>query len=129
MNGARKYCEVFKNAEQVGSLYILPHYHARGKTFRVYVLPAGEAAIENGGINPPLNRDAVEVYGQTGGDAGWSEWYGWIYKGPWVGVFNALYDTRVKNIEGALLAMGVRERMTYIEDRKRKIALLDAYEG
>jgi hypothetical protein len=94
MKGANEYCKYFRKAEQVGRLYILPHYHARGKTLRIYVLPEGEMAIENAGINPPLNKDAVEVYGVVGGNLGWTEKYGWIHEGPWQGDFEKIYKDR-----------------------------------
>ena len=52
MKGADEYCRLFNKAEQHGRLYLLPHYHTRGKTFRIYVLLEGEAVIPNGGFNP-----------------------------------------------------------------------------
>jgi len=88
--------KVFKQAEQIGRLYLLPSKHARGNTFRIYVLPAGEEVIENAGINPPLNKDAVEVYGITGGQAGWTETYGWLHEGKWQSDFEALYQERLE---------------------------------
>jgi hypothetical protein len=98
MNGARNYCSIFKKAEQIGRLYILPHYHARGKTFRIYVLPDGESVIKNGGITPPLNKDAVQVYGAISGQLGWTESYGWRTHGKWVQDFEAIVDERAKEI-------------------------------
>ena len=93
MNGAREYCKLFRKAQQIGRLYMIPSHHARGKTFRIYVLPEGEKVIENGGINPPCNVDAVEVYGVIGGQRGWSESYGWLHRGPWQADFFSMCDT------------------------------------
>ncbi len=98
MKGADKYCGVFKTAEQIGRLYILPSSHARGATFRVYVLPKGVDVIENGGHNPPLNRDAIEVYGVTCGQRGWTEEYGWLNKGKWIDDLEAIYEERKETI-------------------------------
>lgn len=94
MKGARKYCELFKKAEQIGRLYILPHFHARGKTFSIFVLRKNESVIENHGINPPLNNGAVEVYGVVSGNLGWTESYGWIHHGKWVSDFEKIVAER-----------------------------------
>lgn len=83
MKGADEYAQLFTEAIQIDRLYLLPGEHARGKTFRIFVLPEGEKVIENGGINAPLNKDAVEVYGITGGQPGWTETYGWLHDGEW----------------------------------------------
>lgn len=80
MKGARKYAGLFKTG-QYGSLYLVSGEHARGKTFRIYVLPRGEAALPNHN-NPPLNSNAVEVYGVIDGQRGWTESYGWLQEGP-----------------------------------------------
>lgn len=84
MQGTKRLHNAFNKAEQIGRLYFLPHYHARGNTFRIYILPEGEEVIENHGINPPLNKDAVEVFGVNSGNPGWTESYGWLHAGPWV---------------------------------------------
>ena len=99
MEGAKEYCRLFEKAEQFDRLYLLPHCHARGKTFRIYVLPEGEDAIENGGINPPLNDGVVEVYGVVGGNPGWSEEYGWLHKGKWQEDFRQICHYRRKVLE------------------------------
>ena len=82
MQGAREYANLFRSVQQRGRLYVVPGCHARGKTFHVYVLPEGEAANAFG-ANPPVNKDAVEVYGAISGQCGWDEVYGWIHYGPW----------------------------------------------
>lgn len=83
MVGAREYAQLFRHTVQIGRLYLVVGRHARGYEFRIYVLPEGEKAIPNGPHNPPLNRDAVCVYGITGGQPGWTETYGWLHRGPW----------------------------------------------
>ncbi len=88
MNGAREYSKLFKKTHQEGKLYFVVSSHARGRTFRVYVIPSGEDAIRNGSSNPPLNHDAVEVYGVISGQCGWTECYGWTHKGKWQDDFN-----------------------------------------
>lgn len=127
MKGARKYCEVFKKAEQIGRLYILPGSHARGRTLSVYVLPAGEKVVENAGINPPLNNDAVEVYGIISGHPGWTEAYGWLYQGPWQQDFEKIFADR-------RLALDIQKQKASLDDieateakEKRKLALLSDY--
>jgi hypothetical protein len=87
MVGADEYYNVFRKTQQIGKLYIVLGDHARGKTFRVFILPEGEVAKPNGSMNAPLNKDSVEVYGITCGQAGWSEHYGWLHSGPWVNDF------------------------------------------
>lgn len=83
MKGADEYHNLFRHTQQIGSLYLVVASHARGKTFRVFVLPNGEKAIPNGDCNPPLNPGNVEVYGIVGGQPGWTEIYGWLHEGPW----------------------------------------------
>lgn len=89
MEGAREYAELFTTG-QYGKLYIVSGDHARGRTFRIQVLPAGEKAIPNGESNLCLNNDAVLVYGERGGRLGWTEYYGWIHKGTWEADFERL---------------------------------------
>lgn len=89
MNGAREYAELFATG-QYGKLYLTSGHHARGKTFRIQVLPDDEKAVGNGENNQCLNEDAVEVYGITGGNPGWTETYGWLRTGKWVDDFNKM---------------------------------------
>ena len=88
MKGAYEYNILFKESHQKGRLFFVVSDHARGTTFRVFVLPAGEDAIKNGSSNAPLNSNAVEVFGQIGGNLGWTDFYGWIHKGKWQDDFN-----------------------------------------
>lgn len=113
MKGAREYCRLFGRAEQHGRLYLVPHHHARGKTFRIYVLPECEMAIPNGDFNPPLNKDAVEVYGIISGDPGWSEVYGWLHEGPWQDDFKMICGNRERE-----LRLLEKKREVEIENRR-----------
>lgn len=96
MNGARHYANLFKTG-QYGKLYFVSSEHARGKTFRIFILPENEKAIENGN-NAPLNKDSVEVFGAIGGQLGWNEYYGWIHRGKWVDDFELLVKHREEEI-------------------------------
>lgn len=89
MKGARRYASLFKTG-QYGRLYIVSGHHARGKTFRIYVLPEGEDGVPNGCGNPCLNKNKVEVYGVISGQPGWTETYGWLHKGKWCDDFEEL---------------------------------------
>ena len=115
MKGADEYCRLFNKAEQRGRLYLLPHYHARGKTFHIYVLPNGEAVVPNGGFNPPLNKDAVEVYGIVGGQPGWTEVYGWLHEGPWQEDFKTMCYNRERELR-------LQEKQREVAREKRKEA-------
>jgi len=94
MKGADKYCEVFKENEQIGRLAFVPGEHARGKTFEIFVLPEGVQAKWNGRNNSPLNKDTVEVFGVVSGDPGWTEEYGWKHEGPWIDDVKTIYEGR-----------------------------------
>jgi uncharacterized protein CbrC (UPF0167 family) len=41
-----------------------------------------------------LNKNAVEVYGVTSGNPGWTETYGWLHTGKWVEDFERLVAER-----------------------------------
>lgn len=96
MKGADKYCTLFQETQQIGRLYLVVTEHARGKTFRIFILPKDVKAIPNGSQNPPLNKDVVEVYGVVAGNPGWTESYGWLHDGPWQNDFKNLVNTRIK---------------------------------
>ncbi len=127
MKGAREYANLFSKAVQIGRLYILPHYHARGKTFRIYVLPEGESVVENAGINPPLNAESVEVYGIVGGNPGWTESYGWIHRGKWQDDFNRIVAEKVLQKEEDEANAQVKY-FNNLKDKDNHIkSLLDSY--
>ena len=96
MRGARNYANLFSTG-QYGNLYFVSSEHARGKTFRIFVLPNNEKAIPNGD-NSPLNKDCVEVFGAIGGQLGWTEYYGWIYRGFWVEDFEILVKNKEEDV-------------------------------
>ena len=93
MQGAKEYANLFETG-QYGRIYLVSGSHARGKTFRIFVLPEGCEAKPNGQHNAPLNGDAVEVYGVTCGNPGWTEAYGWLHKGKWQDDFAKLVEIR-----------------------------------
>lgn len=114
MKGANRFCEAFKDTQQTGRLYLVVSSHARGPTFRIFVLPDGDSAMPNGSGNPPLNKDAVEVYGATSGQCGWDETYGWLHEGKWQDEFLTLYkEAEAKNNKD-------RENTTRQIDDKKK---------
>ena len=126
MRGAREYANMFKTG-QYGRLYIVSGSHARGKTFHIFVLPAGETAIGNGPNNASLNKDAVEVYGIISGQPGWTENYGWIHEGRWIDDFSNLCAVRkcdLENIEADIQrGLSERDKLTTL----RKLELLATY--
>jgi hypothetical protein len=126
MKGAREYAGLFKTG-QYGKLYITSFYHARGKTFRIQVLPEGEKAKSNGPGNPCLNKDAVTVYGIVLGQSGWNEKYGWLYKGPWQEDFYKLVEKRKKEIENREEIEKKRKQEKEEAERQRIKNLLDQY--
>jgi len=98
MQGAKEYANLFTTGTY-GKLYIVSSSHARGKTFRIYVLPDGEGFIHNGPSNGPLNSNAVEVYGPVSGQLGWSEVYGWKHLGQWVSDFSDIVQIRLQELK------------------------------
>ena len=125
MQGAREYATMFCTGQH-GRLYLSSHYHARGKTFHIYVLPEGEAALPNG-PNGPLNKDAVEVYGITGGQPGWTETYGWLHRGKWEQDFAALVEARRAEIAAGVARREQEKADAEDAERQRKASLLAAY--
>src|SRR6185295_16857180 len=103
---------------QYGRLYLASGSHARGKTFHIYVLPRDEKAIENAN-NGPLNTNAVEVYGITGGQPGWTETYGWLKQGPWQQDFYKLVAARKAEVE-AQLKDEEKRKAEIIKSRKER---------
>jgi hypothetical protein len=92
MKGARLYADAFRVSDQEGKLVWCIGSHARGKTFRLFVLPEGEVADWRAGKhNAPLNHAKVEVYGVVSGNPGWTEEYGWLHEGKWQDDFMAIY--------------------------------------
>ena len=114
MQGAREYARYFEGEEIVGRLKVVSSSHARGSTFHVYVLPPAE---EPEGV-------AVEVYGITGGNPGWTETYGWLERGPWQDDFLAEVGRRRGIVEEKEeLRKLEKDRMDAIEATRRRATL------
>lgn len=128
MVGAREYANLFEKG-QYGRLYIVPGSHARGRTFRIQVLPEGEKARPNGGENLCLNPDAVTVYGVVGGRPGWTESYGWMHNGPWVQDFEAMVAERRSTLESESAQNSKRIAEIKEERLAREKELLSSYRG
>lgn len=126
MQGAREYAKLFSTG-QIGRLYIVSGSHARGKTFQIYVLPEGMEAKPNGPNNPPVNCDAVEVYGITGGQPGWTEQYGWLHIGRWQEDFAAIVESRKKELAAKAMTSDERNRINELAEKQRIAALLASY--
>lgn len=81
-------------AYQFENIVFLLHDHARGKTFKIWIYEKPE-------ITDYINEEHLEVYGITGGDAGWTETYGWTKTGSWIEYiekyFNSLIEFRKDN--------------------------------
>jgi len=126
MKGARQYAEVFETGQH-GRLYLVSSCHARGRTFHIYVLPQDEKAIPNGTSNPPLNNNAVEVYGVTSGHSGWTEVYGWLHEGPWQDDFMTLIDKKRLEFQRKNTAMLGAKAKKEDAEKKRQVDLLATY--
>ena len=126
MNGARQYAELFKTG-QYKRLYIVSGSHARGRTFHIFVLPKDEKAISSGPNNPPLNKNAIEVYGVIGGHPGWTEGYGWLHDGKWQGDFIQMVKQRKNEIEAETKARDARRAEKVVEEEAKAADLLATY--
>ena len=119
-----EYCMVFPNGiRQYEKLVIVNGSHAHGKVFRVFVLPGGKLVEPSGGLNAPLNADAVEVYGVTGQDSQRYNQFGWIHEGPWMANLNTIYIRLRQEQYNARIAKAAKNDID-IADRAAKIALL-----
>ena len=122
MKGARKFAKLF-DTDQYGKLYIVSGDHARGRTFRIQVLPKGVIAKKNGAGNLCLNTDAVEVYGVVSGNPGWTEEYGWLHEGKWQDDFQQLVEEKEHEVglKEAKNNASKEERRLYEGRRKREL--------
>jgi len=126
MKGAREFASLFETG-QYGKLYLVSGEHARGKTFRIQVLPKGEEAIPNGSNNLCLNKNAVTVYGEIGGHSGWTEYYGWLHNGPWENdLVELVSEVRIRN-ESKVLERLKRLASEEETEANRVAELLKAY--
>ena len=122
MRGASEYARMF-STKQHGKLFLISGSHARGKTFNIWILPSDEPINEM----PWTIKNAVEVYGITGGQPGWTETYGWLHDGKWKDDFAKLVAARKIEMEEA---KAERERATAEKEKtatERITALLAAY--
>ena len=122
MRGATEYARMFCT-KQHGKMFLVSGSHARGETFHIWILPTDEPIMKM----PWTVKDAVEVYGITGGQPGWTETYGWLHDGKWKDDFAKLVAARKIEIDEA---KAERERATAEKETaatERKIALLAAY--
>lgn len=126
MRGAREYTQLFPTG-QYGRFYLTSGSHARGSTFHIQILPEGETAIPNGPNNLCLNKEAVEVYGITGGQPGWTETYGWLHNGKWVEDFEQLVQQRKTQIEDQWLKHLASAMAKEEAEKQRVKVLLDSY--
>lgn len=122
MQGAREYASLFCTGQH-GRLFLVAGSHARGRIFHIWVLPADTVIT---GM-PWSVRDAVEVYGITGGQPGWTETYGWLHKGPWQEDFAALVAQRRKEIENGLARREQEKAAKDAAERARVNRLLESY--
>ena len=125
MNGS-SFAQLFETG-QYGRFYFVSGSHARGKTFRIFLLPNGEKAIPNGKHNPPCNKDAVEIYGVISGNPGWTESYGWIHKGAWCEDFAAMVKLREEEIESKKRQEEMSKSQAKANERERINVLLSSY--
>jgi hypothetical protein len=122
MNGAREYAPLFKTG-QYGRLFIASSRHARGYEFNVWVLPDGIEVPQ--GSYP--GSAAVKVYGPLGGQLGWTEWYGWLHKGPWQDDFERLVAERRAAIASAEERQRQNNSLKAQERAAEQAAILTSY--
>lgn len=122
MKGATEYSGLF-TIEQVGRLYIVPGSHARGETLQIWAMPSEEPYAKM----PWTHPEAVEVYGVTGGQLGWTECYGWLHAGKWQEDFAALVEKRKALREELRIAREQEKAAAEATERDRKSQLLRNY--
>jgi len=62
-----------------GNIIYVTSSHARGECFHIYLIEDTNYTDEQ------IRNNAFEVYGIIGGQPGWTEEYGWLREGAWVG--------------------------------------------
>ncbi len=122
MQGAREYATMFSSGQH-GRLYLTSGQHARGKEFHIWVLPSDEKVA---GM-PWIVSGAVEVYGITGGQPGWTETYGWLHRGKWEQDFAALVEARRAEIDAGVARRAQEKADAEAAERQRKASLLATY--
>ena len=126
MKGARKYAQLFETG-QYGKFYLVSGNHARGLTFHIQILPEGKEALPNGSNNLCRNNDAVEVYGVIGGNPGWTEYYGWKHRGPWMQDFGNLVKEAEATKENEKVKTAKITEQEAVNEERRIRTLLAAY--
>lgn len=126
MKGAREYANLFVTG-QYGRMYIVSGNHGRGRTFRIFILPEGEQAKENGPNNACLNESAVEVYGVVSGQPGWTEEYSWIHYGKWVEDFHAMASFATEVARDKAAQQTDRNNLAKQKQVERDLQLLATY--
>ena len=124
MQGAAVYAKLFKTG-QYGRLYIDSGFHARGKTFHMWALHDDSPIVVS---HPRSLKDAVEVYGITGGHPGWTEIYGWLHHGKWESDFSELVEKRKAEIESDIAHQDYIKSITADNEKQRIEKLLASYE-
>ena len=123
MKGAGEYAKFFHGEEQHGKLYIQRGSHARGATLHIWVLPSSEklkGSIYN-------CKEAVEVYGITSGQPGWTETYGWLHNGKWQEDFQKIFELKKKKAEQSMKYLALRKEEKIKEMLLRTKKLLEKY--
>ena len=131
MEGAREYAELFGFRSQVhGRLVLEVGKHARGRTFKIFVMAEGTCVTEvfNSGY-VQLGGPAVCVYGITGGVPGWTETYGWLHQGPWQQDFAKLVEQTQKDRARWKQCCAEIERDKEAERTRQIAAVLASYKG
>ena len=124
MKGADEYCRLFKQAERFGKLCVVPGSHARGDTFRIFVVPeAAEFPVDA----PWQCRDAVEVYGIVSGNPGWTEEYDWLHEGKWQQHFEEICRRRKLEQEEERKQILIHRESAEQAAEKRVKILLERY--
>lgn len=122
MQGAHEYATIFSSGQH-GRLYLVAGQHARGKTFHIWVLPTAEPVA----CMPWSVPGAVEVYGITGGQPGWTETYGWLHRGKWEQDFSTLVALRRAEIAAATERLALAKAEAAAAERQRVAAAIAAY--
>ena len=123
MKGAREYAELFEQSQQHDKLYLQVESHARGKTFKIWVLPTDD--LIEGSIHNV--EDAVTVYGVVSGNPGWTETYGWIHKGKWVQDFERLVEERKEQLELRRIKEEAKRKQAELDKENKLQSLLNSY--
>jgi len=117
MKGATEYYKLFGKSQQIGRLYLQLSTHARGECFEIFLLPDG---MEVNGDRVGIHKNTVEVYGMVSGQRGWTEVYGWKYKGKWQDDFYHAVEKREEEVL-KLKELQSRDRKVSLSNEKKRI--------